>query len=314
MSRPYILEIAGARRRFGDRTALAGVDLFLRPGEIYALLGRNGAGKTTLVRAICGRVRLDEGTVRLDGRDPRTDAGARRRLGLVPQEIALYADLTVRENLECFGRLAGLPRSGASGASAQALDWIGLADRAGSRVAVLSGGMKRRVNLAAGVLHRPDVLLLDEPTAGVDPQARERIHELLADLRARGMAILLTTHDLDQAEGLADRIGILDDGALKAEGAFAELKARTFGDHRHVGLAFAEEPGVVAVTLLEELGLVPASGDARRWSGALGGEFADAAAIGRRAAETGLAVTELSVREPDLYSVFFRVTGREIAE
>lgn len=307
------LQFEGARRAFGGRTALAGVDLTLFAGEIYTLLGRNGAGKTTLVRAASGRVRLDGGSVRLLGRDPRTDPAVRRRLGLAPQDIALYPELTVRENLDALARLAGLPRRAARAAADEALGWIGLEDRARSRVGTLSGGMKRRVNLAAGVLHQPDVLLLDEPTVGLDPQSRERIHELLSDLRARGMALLLTTHDLPQAAALADRIGILDEGRRLAEGTLAELIASTFGAQRQLSLTLAAPPAPSVQDELRRLDLSPA-GDELHWAGSVGDEFAGLARVGERLRALGVAVAELKLRAPDLYSVYFQVTGKELVE
>ncbi len=280
-------------------------------GEIYALLGPNGAGKTSLVRAISGRVRLDAGSIRLGGADPRLNPSLRRRLGLVPQEIALYPELTVRENLEVLGRLAGLASDRVAEATTRALEWTGLVDRASRRVATLSGGLKRRVNLAAGTLHRPAVLLLDEPTVGVDPQARERIHELLRGLREEGMAILLATHDLDQAAELADRIGILVDGKVRAEGTLAELVDASFGSARELGLHLVTAPDETAMRLLQAEGLSSGS-DPRIWTGPLAGGFSSVSALGQRLAEARVPLTELRLREPGLRGVFFRVAGREI--
>jgi len=310
-----VLVVDAARRSFGERRALDGVSLAIGPGELYALVGRNGAGKTTLIRAICGRVRLDSGVIRLDGADPARDPAVRRCLGLVPQEIALYPDLTVLENLEVLGRLAGLSAGDARRRAAEAVSWIGLSERARHRVSTLSGGMKRRINIAAGILQEPRLLLLDEPTVGVDPQARERIHEMLATLRARGMAILLTTHDLDQAALLADRIGILDEGRLRAEGTLAQLLERTLGQARQLTVrlaAPATDEGQRA--LLAAVGLVADAADPARLSGLVAGDMADALAAGRRLADAGLLPTELSVREPSLYGVFFHLTGKELAE
>ena len=308
-----LLQVTAAARSYGGQRGLDGVTLSLRGGEIYALLGPNGAGKTSLVRAICGRVRLDSGTVRVGGADPRLDPSLRRRVGLVPQEIALYPDLTLRENLEVLGRLAGLAHGQVEAATSRALAWTGLGDRASSRVATLSGGMQRRVNLAAGALHRPEVLLLDEPTAGVDPQARERIHDLLRGLRGEGMAILLATHDLDQASELADRIGILVDGRLRAEGTLAALVEASFGSSRELSLHLAAAPGDDAVRLLRAEGLTPAS-DPRVWSGPLAGGYASVAALGQRLSAARVPLAELRLREPGLRGVFFRVAGREIEE
>ncbi len=306
------LEVRGARRAFGAGRGLDGVDLRLERGQIYGLLGPNGAGKTSLVRAICGRLRLDSGSVSLLGRDPR-EAGARRGLGLVPQEIALYPELTVAENLDLLGRLAGLPRREAGPAVADALGWIGLADRAASLVATLSGGQQRRVNLAAATLHRPSVLLLDEPTVGVDPAAREQIHERLRDLCGRGLAILLATHDLDQAAELCGRIGILVDGRIRAEGTLAELVGRAFGEAREMRVVLAAPPGDDARRALATEGLA-AGADPRSWSGPLGVGLEALPAVARRLAAAGVPLAELGLREPGLRGAFFRLTGRELGE
>jgi ABC-2 type transport system ATP-binding protein len=305
-----VLEVRGARRDYGEGRGLAGADLTVRAGEIYGLLGPNGAGKTSLVRAIAGRLRLSAGQVRVAGRDP-ADPAARRALGLVPQEIALYPDLTVRQNLELLGRLAGLPRRAARARVDEALAWIDLADRAASRVATLSGGQKRRVNLAAGTLHDPALLVLDEPTVGVDPPARERLHALLADLRARGAALLLATHDLDQAEQLCDRIGIMVEGAVRAEGAPADLVRAAFGDGRELVVLLGMEPGPAARAALAAAGLAPGA-DGRAWSGAVpGGEEALPALMAALRA-SGAVVLETRLREPGLRGVFFRLAGREL--
>jgi ABC-2 type transport system ATP-binding protein len=228
----------------------------------------------------------------------------------VPQEIALYPELTIRENLEVLGCLAGLAPGAIPSAVESALDWTGLDDRADSRVSTLSGGMQRRVNLAAGTLHQPEVLLLDEPTVGVDPQARERIHGLLRDLRRRGMAILLATHDLDQAAELSDRIGILADGALRAEGALDSLVAQTFGPARELTVRLTGEVEAEVRAQLSAEGLQPAA-DGRTWTGPLAGGIEAMTAAGRRLAEGGAVLSEIRLREPGLRAVFFRVAGRE---
>lgn len=295
------LEVRGAARRRGDRQVLAGVDLHVARGEILALLGPNGAGKTSLVRAISGRLRLDAGQV---------TAPPRGRLGIVPQEVALYPDLTVRENLEVFGRLAGLAPTTVAEAVRAALEWTGLGERAGHRVGTLSGGMQRRVNLAAGALHAPELLLLDEPTVGIDPPARERIHEMLRELRARGTAILLATHDLDQAAELADRVAILVEGRVQAEGTVAALVASAFGAKRQLVVRLATPPDAVARRRLEAEGLV-AGDDGLSWQGSLDGGFDTLAALGRRLSQAGIAAAEIRVREPGLRGVFFHAAGRE---
>jgi ABC-2 type transport system ATP-binding protein len=305
-----VLEVSGAEKRFGTRSALAGADLSVRPGEIFALLGPNGAGKTTLVRAICGRVALDSGSVRINGEDPRGNSAARRALGLVPQEIALYLELTVRENLEVLGRLAGVARKELGAAVERALAWTGLESRASDRAGKLSGGMKRRLNIAAGTLHRPRVLLLDEPTVGVDPSAREKIHEVLVSLREAGIGMLLTTHDMEQAEELADRIAVLAEGRIRAEGTLAGLVRDHFGEANELTLTLAAEPTEAGRSLLDAEGLRPA-GDGLTWAGRLSGGLEALSALGQRLAEGDVEVAEVRVREPGLRGVFFRVTGQE---
>jgi len=306
-----LLEVRGAERAFGGRPALRGIDLRLRPGEIYGLLGPNGAGKTSLIRAICGRLRLDGGSVRLRGQDPARHAEARRRLGLVPQDIALYPDLTARENLEVFGRLLGLSAREARSSASSALDTIGLAERADDRLGALSGGMRRRVNIAAGILHRPEVLLLDEPTVGVDPSAREGIHDLLRRLWKDGLAVLLTTHDLDQAAELAHRVGLLVDGRIRAEGPPETLIRETFGGSKEVAVVLSGTLAPAGRALLEAAGLEPA-GDGTTWSGPLGGGLDAFTSLGRRLSEAGVSVGELRLREPGLRGVYFRLTGEEL--
>jgi ABC-2 type transport system ATP-binding protein len=306
-----LLQVSGARRTLGGRRALDGVDLTLHTGEIYGLLGPNGAGKTSLVRTISGRLRLDGGTVRLGGADLLSTTAVRRLLGLVPQELALYSDLTARENLEIFARLMGLDRSRARTAGDRLLERIGLADRAGDPVATLSGGMKRRLNVAAGVIHGPRVLLLDEPTVGVDPTARESIHDLLRDLRREGLAILLTTHDLEQAAELSDRVGMIIDGRIRAEGAVADLVRDVFGDDRELVLTFGQPPPTASLDRLTERGLEPAR-DLRVWTGRLPRGSEDLADLTADLEHAGLEVDEVRVREPGLRGVFFRLAGREI--
>jgi ABC-2 type transport system ATP-binding protein len=286
------LTISDARKKFGGSVALDGASLELRQGELLALLGPNGAGKTTLIRAIAGRVRLDGGEIRLfdrllDGR--RTPP----ELGIVPQEVALYQLLTARENLTMFGRLQGLSGAELDAQVAWALDRTGLADRAGEIVKRYSGGMRRRLNIACGFLHRPRVLLLDEPTVGVDPQSRDRIYDVLGELATDGVSMLLTTHHLEEAEARCSRTVIIDHGRVIASGTLAELVERTVGRHRHVTLYL--DNGEQRVARLDSVAteLPPL--------------------LARISAE-GRAVHDLEVRGPSLQAVFIHLTGRELRE
>jgi ABC-2 type transport system ATP-binding protein len=220
-----MLQARGLRKSFGELRAVVGVSLDLAPGRILGLLGPNGAGKTTTVSMLAGLIRPDAGDVLVDGHRLSGDADTtKRRLGLVPQELALYEELSARANLRFFGALYGLHGPVLDRAVLSALELVGLTDRARARVGTYSGGMKRRLNLAAGLLHDPDVLLLDEPTVGVDPQSRNAIFENLEQLRQRGKALLYTTHYMEEAERLADRIVILDQGRVIADDTLAGLQ------------------------------------------------------------------------------------------
>jgi ABC-2 type transport system ATP-binding protein len=300
------LHVRDVSRRFGGTVALDHASLELRQGERLALLGPNGAGKTTLVRCLSGRVAPESGEIEMLGR-PLPRSGGRREMGFVPQEIALYGDLTARENLEAFGRFHGLEGSELREAVEWALAWSGLADRARHLTKTFSGGMKRRINIACGVLHRPLVLLLDEPTVGVDPQSRERIFLMLEELRGRGTSILLTTHQLDEAEQQCDRIVIIDHGRVIAEGTLAELISRTVGVNRRVRFRLA-----AAGAKLEGF---RTSDDPRELVGEVGDDVAlELPGLLDRIRQSGGEITDVEVRAPSLHSVFIHLTGRELRE
>lgn len=222
--KPIALAVSHAHKRFAEVLALDDLSFTLTPGQWVALLGPNGAGKTTLMHAIASLVRLDAGTIELTGERLRPgDRRARRLLGLVPQRTALYESLSARENLLIFGRLHGIRGEALQQRVRWALQWSQLAPRADEPVADFSGGMKRRLNIACGVLHEPQVVLLDEPTVGVDFQARRCIWEMLEDLRRQGAAILQSTHQLEEVQLTCDRVLIMDHGRIIADGDIVEL-------------------------------------------------------------------------------------------
>lgn len=303
-----VVEVRGVTKRFGALQALAGVDLELAAGEVLGLLGPNGAGKSTLVRALVGRVRPDAGEIRLLGR-PAEESGARAALGYVPQEIALYGVLTAEQNLAFFGRLLGLAGERLERAVADALAFANLSDRAGDAVEPFSGGMKRRLNLAVGILADPKVLLLDEPTVGVDPQSRERIYEMIVELAGRGVAILYTTHYMEEAERLCDRIAVIDHGRVIATGTQEELVRSTVGAARLIvvhaarpldaGLAASFPEAQLEGTTLRLSTTEPATAIPRLLTALEG---------------AGVGVADLELQTPGLESVFLHLTGRELRE
>ncbi|MCG9886929.1 MAG: ABC transporter ATP-binding protein [Cyanobacteria bacterium] len=217
-----MLTLDQVSKSFGDRAVLVDLSLRLEVGEVYGLLGANGAGKTTTINLICNLLRPDRGTITLGGK-PISDA-TKGRIGIAPQENLLYKSLSCVENLRFFAAIYGVPRRDREGRIREALAAVNLVERADSPVETLSGGMQRRLNTAVAIVHRPDLLILDEPTTGLDLEARHEFWDLIRTLRSRGMTILLTTHLLDEAERLCQHIGILQRGKLLASGTLAELR------------------------------------------------------------------------------------------
>ena len=312
--RPTVAVCSGLRRTFGDRVAVDDVSFSIAPGETYGLLGPNGAGKTTTISMLCGVLEADAGTVEVVGRQvsPRHPNG-RGAIGYVPQDLALYPDLSARENLRFFGRLQGLGGRRLDERIAAVLEVVGLSDRADDRTESYSGGMKRRANIAVGLLHEPQLLVLDEPTVGVDPQSRSAILDAVAALGGEGLAVLYTTHYMEEAERLCDRIGIIDEGRLVAEGTRRELIDR-LGRASHVTIeaigaldslaaAAAELPMVRSVSTRE--GVVDVTVDDGRRA---------IAALVEAAERCGVEVGAIEVVEPDLEVVFLHLTGKALRD
>jgi ABC-2 type transport system ATP-binding protein len=285
------------------------------PGEIYGLLGPNGAGKSTTISILCGLASPDAGEVRLNGVDVgQRPLEARRSLGVVPQEVALYTELSATDNLKFFGRLYGLRGGDLRRRVEEILARVNLADRAREPVERYSGGMLRRLNIAIGVLHGPRVVLLDEPTVGLDPQTRLSILELVRTIAKDGSAVLYTTHYLDEAERLCDRIGIIDHGAILAEGTLAELR-QAAGEREIVALRGTFHPDAITAGLGAGLGseitLIKADAgellfSLERAERQLPELLAKAAALGQ--------VREVAVRQPSLENLFIKLTGRELRD
>ena len=309
-----LLQVNGLCKTFGEVRAVSDVSLEVRGGEIYGLLGPNGAGKTTAISMISGLLRPDAGKVAVDGADFwSAPARAQKIMGVVPQELALYEELSGRENLEFWGRLAGLSAAAARGRAGEVLEALTLADRARDAVKKYSGGMKRRINIGCALMHRPKLLLLDEPTVGIDPQARANILEFVRRLGAEGTAILYTTHYLEEAETLCSRIGIIDHGKLLAEGTLSELQKRLGGgDQLFVlegDLQSADPDGWPGFRerfrIIQKLDrqLVVSAQNSRHPSECL-----------RDLLELPVRVENVTLKRPSLNDVFLQLTGRELRE
>jgi ABC-2 type transport system ATP-binding protein len=309
-----VLACRDLRKRFDDLVAVDGVGFEIAPGETYGLLGPNGAGKTTTISMVCGLLERDAGEVVVDGRPlTTTSVEAKGAIGYVPQDVAVYPDLTARENLRFFARLYGLDGDAARARTADVLDVVGLRERADDRASEYSGGMKRRLNIAVGLLHRPRLLVLDEPTVGVDPQSRNAILESVEQLGREGMAVLYTTHYMEEAERLCDRVGIIDLGRIRAEGTRRELVALV-GGHDTVRLGGSGDLRAAAQAVREVDGVVDAS------AGDGGLELVVESArsmlpeLLARVGAAGVAVRDVEVREPDLESVFLHLTGKALRD
>jgi len=308
-----VIEVSGLRKRFGDNEALKGISFVVRPGEIYGLLGPNGAGKSTTIGILCGLVRPDAGQASLNGIDiARRPVDARRVLGVVPQDVALYSEFSARDNLKFFGQLYGLSGAALTTAIDRVLQRVGLVDRAKEPIERFSGGMLRRLNIAAGLLHAPSVVLMDEPTVGLDPQTRASILELVRSIATGGAAVVYTTHYLDEAERLCNRIGIIDHGAILAEGTLQELR-QAAGAREIIALrgTFRAEAVALEVEKQADVELIKASEDellltVQRAEQQLTQLLAMASTLGT--------VREVAIRQPSLENLFIKLTGRELRE
>lgn len=308
-----MIEVANLHKGFGDVVAVENLSLQVQSGEIYGLLGPNGAGKTTTISMICGLVMPDSGMVKVDGADFRQNPlRAKALMGIVPQEVALYEELTGMENMRFWGRLYGLSGRELDSRVKELLERVGLLERSTDAVGKYSGGMKRRLNLAVALIHRPKLLLLDEPTVGIDPQARLNILDVVREVARDGAAILYTTHYMEEAEQLCDRIGIMDQGRLLAEGSLREL-IEMVGEGRIISLGGHFEAGQVDSVLrqwpqIRVLSLESGKGMF------ISPEPEDITGVIRSLFEEGVPVEDISVKDPSLESLFIKLTGKELRD
>jgi ABC-2 type transport system ATP-binding protein len=307
-----VIEVEDVRKHYGPTVALGGVSLAIEPGELFGLLGPNGAGKTTLMSVLAGLTDPDAGTVRLFGKPfSVADRDLRRLVGLATQDLAVYPELTARENLTFFGKLYGLNGADLRDRVGEMLDAVGLTDRADDRAGTFSGGMKRRLNLAVAVVHRPQVLLLDEPTTGVDPQSRNHIFERVKALNAAGLTVVYTSHYMEEVQTLCTRIAILDGGELRACDTLPNL-LRMFDAVARVRLPTVP-PG-----LTERVAGLPGVQRARPTADGLEVVAADLAPVLPKllaaCAAFGAEPTALDLEQPTLERVFLHLTGRGLRD
>ncbi|MFE9134927.1 ATP-binding cassette domain-containing protein [Streptomyces sp. NPDC007355] len=306
--------VEGARKRYGEKDALAGLDLTVGRGTVHGLLGPNGAGKTTTVRILATLLRHDEGLVRVAGHDVRTEAReVRRRIGLLGQHAALDEELGGRQNLEMFGRLHHLGARRAGTRADELLERFGLTDTGHKPVKQFSGGMRRRLDLAASLITDPEVLFLDEPTTGLDPRGRGEVWESVRSLVGGGTTVLLTTQYLEEADRLADRISVVDRGRVVADGTADELKTRVGADRIDVVVRDGARLDEAAALLPAARAEVTVDADRRRLSVPVADRMASLAETVRALDAAGIEAEDIALRRPTLDEVFLHLTARETA-
>ena len=314
MNTSFSIETTGLKKSFGSLEAVRGLDLRVTKGEIFSLLGPNGAGKSTTISMICGLLQPSAGQVSVCGFDlSRDPKAAKAALGVVPQDIALYPDLSAKENLLFWGRMYGLSGNLLRQRVAETLEMIGLTDRQNGRIGSFSGGMKRRVNIGVALLHRPQVVIMDEPTVGIDPQSRRHILDNVKELNRQGMTVLYTTHYMEEAQELSDHIAIMDHGQMIASGTHSEL-LHLVGEHTRVDLTVTADPAALAEAWRNIEGVaqvIPNHQVVRLMvtdsNRVLPRVFESAASLGAR-------VQAVDIQEANLESVFLHLTGRALRD
>ncbi len=314
MANQPILEASGLSKSFGHIEAVKEVSFQIKEGETFGLLGPNGSGKTTTISMICGLLPPDSGSVTVAG-EPMTTTSLHPKsmIGLVPQELAIYPDLSARENLLFFGRLYSIAPAELNKRVDEVLGVIGLADRAKDRAGTYSGGMKRRLNIGIGLVHAPTILVLDEPTVGVDPQSRHAILESIEKLAAAGIAVLYTTHYMEEAQRLCDRVAIIDGGSIRAEGTQQEL-VELVGENERIRVTGTGPVKEAAQRVKGLPGVADASSSAEEISVLTPDGGVVLTQVLQQLTEAGMSVGSVVVEKPDLETVFLHLTGKALRD
>ncbi len=313
---PNILEVQNLAKNYGDFQAVKGVSFNIEEGEIFSLLGPNGAGKTTTISMLSTLYTPTSGDAIIAGHSvTKSPMDVRNAIGVVPQDLALYEDLTAKENLIFWGQMYGLSGKPLTSRVDEVLEQIGLTDKAKDRVKTYSGGMKRRVNIGVGLLHQPKLLFMDEPTVGIDPQSRRAILDTVKDLNKKGMTVLYTTHYMEEAEELSNRVGIIDHGELIAIGTQKEL-TKQIGETETLVLHIGEnEDPEALVTAFKSIKEVLEANVINNEISVITSSAKDVlASVVTKANERGIKIHSIDIREPNLEAVFLHLTGRALRD
>ncbi len=307
-----MLEVKKLVKRYGSKLAVSDVSFKVEKGEIYGLLGPNGAGKSSTINIITGLIRKDSGQVLIGGLDlDRELTKAKYLLGIVPQDLAIYNDLNALQNVKFFGSLYGLSGSALQKQALETLAFVGLSDKAKDKVKTFSGGMKRRLNIACGLVHRPQLLILDEPTVGIDPQSRNHIMEAILQLNREGMTILYTTHYMEEAEQLCSRIAIMDAGQIVAQGNLQELRS-LIEENWYIVVKVKGTPPMEELSHVAGVEKIDLNGNALRFT--CRGKHAQLRDILEVLGQHHTEILDLSIDEPNLEDVFLTLTGKRLRD
>ncbi len=307
-----MLEVKKLVKRYGSKLAVSDVSFKVEKGEIYGLLGPNGAGKSSTINIITGLIKKDSGQVTIGGLDlDRELTKAKYLLGIVPQDLAIYNDLTALQNVKFFGALYGLTGGTLQKQALETLEFVGLKDKARDKVKTFSGGMKRRLNIACGLVHRPQLLILDEPTVGIDPQSRNHIMEAILQLNREGMTILYTTHYMEEAEQLCSRIAIMDAGQIVAQGNLQELRS-LIEENWYIAVKVKGTPPVDELSKVAGVEKIDLNGNALRFT--CRGKHSQLRDILEVLSREHTEILDLSIDEPNLEDVFLTLTGKRLRD
>lgn len=308
-----MLQVSELKKQYGQKKVVKNVSFRLKKGEAFGLLGPNGAGKSTTIAMICGLVSYDGGDIRWN--DQPMTSSMKKKVGIVPQEIALYPTMSAKENLLFWAGMYGLTRKEAKKRANEVLEIVGLKERAKDTIETFSGGMKRRINIGAALMHEPELLIMDEPTVGIDPQSRNHILETVKQLNRQGMTMIYTSHYMEEVEFLCDRVGIMDHGEVIASGTHQDLCQRLVGGTViRVNLEEANEPGLQAIQQLDSVDRIASGTEEQTYDVFVQRANEAISDIIDMTVEYRMKVSAIAVQEPNLESLFLQLTGRSLRD